>query len=409
MSSTLTHPQLRQVEVRPSTFHPGALDLMDPAGIAQSVITVSGPLLLIISQMTGRRSRADIQAEFMRKTGRLLFSDELDDLLSQFDEALFLEGGRFEARMAELIREYRQAPLRALRDRNSFGAPADALGHYLDAILDHHTPSPRSSSAGRLLGLVAPHLDYARGGPCYAAAYRDLAERTDAVRFVILGTNHFGRSSAVVGTRKDFETPFGTVPHDGEFLETLSKRCGVELCENEYDHVREHSVELQVILLKRALPNRAITIAPFLCPDPCGVTGTAPVDDRVVDLMAFAVALRDQLASDPKPTCIIAGADLSHIGRYFQDDRKLDKPTLSALEKSDRRLLADLAENRPETFRQAVAGTGNESHICSVGCLYALGTALNDRARPKLLHYHQAVTAEAENCVTCAAMEYCEA
>ncbi len=400
------YPKLRHLEARPSASHRGALDLFDPSGIAQNMITVSEPLLVILSQMTGRRSRGEIQAEFMRRAGRMLYSDELEQLLLQLDDALFLESERFEAHLAELVRAYRDAPHRSLRDPDSFGAPADELGFYLDTILNDHEQSGDAPTLGRLAGLVAPHLDYSRGAPCYAAAYRDLAHRTDAVRFVILGTNHFGRSSAVVGTRKDFETPFGIVPNDGEFIDVLSKKCGADLCEHEYDHVREHSVELQVILLRHLLSDRDFSIVPILCPDPCGVTGTAPSDGRGVDLQSFAKVIGETVVDDPTPTCILAGADLSHVGRFFHDERELDEPTLRAVENSDRRLLAELAGGLPEPFRQAVAKTSNESHICSVGCLYALGTALAGRAQPRLLGYHQAVTAEAENCVTCAAMEY---
>lgn len=402
------HPKLRHLEARPSTSHPGAVDLFDPSGIAPSMVTVSGPLLAVLSQMNGRRSRGAIQAEFMRRAGRFLFSDELDQLVQQLDDALFLESERLEARLAELIRDYRQAPHRSLRDPDSYGAPADELGVYLDSILNGRERTIRVQSDGRVVGLVAPHLDYARGAPCYAAAYRELADRTDAERFVILGTNHFGRSSAVVGARKDFETPFGVVRHDGEFVDLLSKRCGADLCEQEYDHVREHSVELQVNLLKHVLSDRDFSIVPFLCPDPCGSTGTAPSDGRGVNLHSFAKALGEAIFDDAIPTCIIAGADLSHVGRYFQDERALDEPTLRTVEKSDRRLLAELAGGQPEAFRQAVSRSSNESHICSVGCLYALGTALAGRAQARLLRYHQAVTSEAENCVTCAAMEYCE-
>lgn len=406
--SAEAYPTLRAVDVQPSHEHRGAFDLFDPSGIAQGRLTVSNATLSIISRMDGQHDRPSIQVDFLRRTGRLLFSDELDQLIEQLDEALFLEGPRFEAHFGELKEAYRRAPSRLIRDVNGFGASVEQLGAYLDEIIGGRVGGAQltESNHEKVVGIIAPHLDYARGGPCYAAAYGNLAQRTTATRFVILGTNHFGRSRSVVGTQKDFETPFGTVPHDGEFMGRLASRCGHDLCEDEYDHVREHSIELQVLLLKRLLVERPFKIAAYLCPDPCGPTGTAPSDGCGVDLKNFAVALREEIQTDDTPTCLIAGADLSHIGRFFQDDRDLDDENLKKVEALDRAALTHVESGDEEEFRLAVSERNNNTNICSVGCIYALTSALGGRAEPRLLRYHQALTREHENCVTCAAMEF---
>ena len=39
-----------------------------------------------------------------------------------------------------------------------------------------------------LRGIVSPHIDLARGGPTFAWAYKQIAERSDAEVFVVLGT-----------------------------------------------------------------------------------------------------------------------------------------------------------------------------------------------------------------------------
>ena len=406
MQSNHDRPQLRHLEASPSSRRPGAVDLTDPSGIAESVLTVSGRTLSILAQMNGRMRRVDIQAEFLRRHGRMLFSDELDRLIEQLDDALFLTGPAFDGHMGRLVEAYRQAKYRPLRDRDAFGAPASELGAYLDGILQSQGCESSSMIKGHLTGLVAPHLDYPRGQVCYARAYRDLGTRTEARRFIILGTNHFGRSSAVVGTRQDFETPWGIVPHDRAFMDALSAQCGVDLHEFEYDHAREHSVELQVIWLRHQLPDREFTIAPYLCPDICGPTGTAPRDGCGLDLARFTDLLRNLLDEDDTPTCIIAGADLSHVGKYFQDDRELSEANLREVESLDRVALRHLESNDPDAFRECVASRSNSTNICSVGCLFALGKILQGRAEPRLLRYHQAVTRPMENCVSCVAMEY---
>ncbi len=405
MSPTEDFPKLRRVEVRPSDSRPGFADLTDPSGITPGGLTLSEPALFIVSLMDGRHSRVDIQAEFMRRRGQMLFSEELQAMIDRLGDSLFLEGPAFDARVAELERQYEEAPSRPLRDPEALGAPSNLLAAYLDEMLAEGAADQQPREAG-VVGLIAPHLDYPRGRPCYAAAYRGLAERTRAVRFVILGANHFGLSRSVVGTRQGFETPFGVAPCDEAFMDRVDETCGAALCNRQYDHVREHSVELQVVLLKHALGGRRFSVAPYLCPDACGPTGTAPADGNGVDLRDFALALRRVISEDDAPTCLVAGADLSHVGRYFQDDRELTAGELKRVEASDRAVLAAVTAGDAEAMRRALADAGNETNICSTGCIYATMLALSGRSRPRLLSYHQALTRELENCVTCAAVEF---
>lgn len=406
MSGSVGPPKLRPLQFKASTRFPGGYEILDPSGISTSVLSVSGPTAVVLSHMDGHRSRADIQANFLRRFGRMLYSEDLERLIGQFDEAGFLEGPSFDRHVAELTRQYREAPARPLNDESSLGAPVGELGSFLAAMLDGSLK--RDSTADRqILGIVAPHLDYARGAPCYSSAYGRLADRTNATRFVILGTNHFGRASTVVGTRKDFATPFGTVPCNRGLVSRLEEHCGVDLCEGEFDHAREHSVELQVVLLKHVMGDRAFEIVPFLCPDPCADAWEGAGNRRGSHLRRFAEGLRQALDDDPS-IFLIAGADLSHVGRYFQDERELDAESLARVESSDRGALAQIEASEPESFLTCVSGTANATHICSVGCIFTLATALVGRARPRLLRYHQAVTQEAENCVTCAAIEFAE-
>ena len=52
-----------------------------------------------------------------------------------------------------------------------------------------------------------------------------------------------------------------------------------------------------------------------------------------------------------------------------------------------------------------IADENNPTQVCSAGCIFALATALPD-AEATILAYHQAVTREIHNCVTCAAVAF---
>jgi len=398
---TVENPRLRPLERLPSSDGDGVIMLRDPSGFASGVLSVSQAMLHVLALLDGRHAPIDIQARFMMRFGRMLYSDELAGLLGQLDEAGFLDSPRFAARRVAAIDAYRRSAVRRLRDPDSLSSGDEPLAEHLDRMLALAVPA-----AGRVAGFVAPHLDYSRGGPSYARAYCDLAARTGARRFVILGTNHFGESAAVVGTRKDFETPWGVVSNDAAFMREMDRRCGVDLCTGEFDHAREHSVELAVVLLRHVLGDRPFTIVPYLCPDPCGPWGTRPHSGSGVDLRRFAQELGSLIASDPDATFLIAAADLSHVGAYFHDANPLDPPSLEALRDSDLAALRHIESGDPEAFRSAVAGTGNATNICSVGCIYAAAIALAGRGRPVLRHYHQSVTAHIGNCVSCAAMDF---
>jgi AmmeMemoRadiSam system protein B len=258
---------------------------------------------------------------------------------------------------------------------------------------------------------VAPHLDFPRGRPCYGASYARLRQELGAEeaprRVVVLGTNHFGRSASVVATGKDFQTPWGVLPNDLPFLERLQAECGGNLMPYELDHLREHSIELQVVWLRHLL-GEAARIVPFLCPDPSGTRGTRPGDPEGVDLREFARALGHLLRQDPEPTLLVASADLSHAGAYFGDRLALDDALLQFLRRTDEAGLRFVSANDPEGLREQMAATGNPTRWCSVGCLYATMVALGPEAQPQRLRYHQAVLPELQNCVTSAAYAFYE-
>jgi len=400
------NPAIRPIEVFPGQEE-GMLVVHDPAGLAAGVLTITPAGLFILSCCDGSRDLDQIRESFRKKWGEDLPRDRLEHMLEQLDAAYYLDSPAFATYYQSLVDDYRAAPTRVSGDAASYGTDGDGLAPMIAGMLaDTETTFTRT---GRkcLAGFIAPHLDYPRGGPCYADAYAALTLSQPPKRFVILGTNHFGQGTGPVATRKDFQTPLGMTRIDQTFLDALSSKCSVDLCEHELDHQREHSIELQLLILQQMFGADAFEIVPILCHDPCSPTGTTSYDGKGADLKVLADAIGEFVRADDMPTAIIAGADLSHVGYRFGDERELDADFLSEIERKDRQALQPILENKPNAFTKTMIERNNETRFCSIGCIYALMTAIPN-AQPELLRYHQTADPETGTGVTSAAIAFWE-
>lgn len=397
-------PKLRPVEAFPVSGDEGEsmYAVRDPSGIAEHSLTMSEPALYILAHFDGRHTLDEVADAFADRYGQPVDRRTLVQMVEKLDIGLMLDGDRFETHMGDLLRAYRASAVRPAIYGNELGDAATVAALMAEMIPPRNG---HAQTAGRLVGLVAPHLDYPRGWPCYGDAYGTLVGRSRPKRVCVLGTNHFGRASSVTATGKAFETPLGVTRVDTEFLARVERRCGCDIREHEFDHRREHSVELQVMCLQHVLGADGFTIVPFLCHDPCGPTGTRPYDGVGVDLCDFAEALRATIAEDDGDTLLVAGADLSHVGSQFGDTFHLDEAFLISVEQRDREALSRLESSEPEAFVKLLADTENVTRVCSAGCMFVVAYVLRD-AKPTMLRYHQAYNEELQICVSCTAMTY---
>ena len=394
-------PRLRVLEAFPIPADDGPqVGIRDQSALSDVMLAVSEPTLHLLGMMDGESTCEEICAKFRASFGQALSPDTFHSLLEALTQAHFLDGPTFESYYQCRLEDYRQAGARSMPHAQSLGIEGDSRGLFDNMLRGVEPEMPE----GTVRGLIAPHLDYPRGEPCYAAAYATLPGQPPPDRVVILGTNHFGRSASVVATASDFATPLGTTPTDVAFLERLESRCG-GLRTYELDHVREHSIELQVLWLQYLLGGESFEIVPFLCPDPCGPTGTTPLDGKGVDLSDFARTLGELVDADDRETLLVAGADLSHVGAAFGDERSLDETFLGEVRRRDARVLEQVAANNPTALVQCVARDENVTRVCSAGCIFALATALPQTVGT-VLRYHQAVDQASQTCVTCAAVVF---
>ena len=387
-------PKLRPVEAIPAEVGgQQVVCLRDPYNFSDRVLLLPLPLFYIVSLFDGRHSRLDVQAAFVRRYGELLFRERLDDIVRECDEAHFLEGEGFETYRAQIEADFARSPIRrAALAGKVYEADPERLRAQIDSFFaPPEGPGPPQPCNGRppIKGAVIPHIDFARGGPCYAWAYKALLESCDADLFIVLGTSHTGTRGFFAVTRKDYDTPFGVIPTDTSFVDRLIGRCGPTLLQDEQAHRAEHSIEFQATMLQGLLgPKRAIQMVPILCLSfhELIAGGVSPRSHPAV--ATFLEALQEAIAASGRRCCLIASADLAHVGPRFGDPGPVDNLTLKVVAQKDLTMLEKVAERDAEGFFHVVQAEGDRWRICGLSSIYTLLAAL-DAQQGQLLKYGQ--------------------
>lgn len=379
-------PRLRRVEAFPLD-HEGQrfLALRDPAGYTESVVMLPVALLEVVSLFDGEHGIADIQAAVMRQRGELVESAQIRELATALDAHGFLEGPAFDARRARVDGEFLEHARRPAA--HAGGAYPDEPG-VLRTMMDGFFEPPAGpgviagNGAGpRVTGLIAPHIDFHRGGAAYAWGYRDLAERCDADLFVIFGTCHAGMADAFALTRKDYDTPLGPAPVDRDFVESLAARAGQDCFASELAHRAEHSIEFQAVFLRYLFAGRRdVDVVPILTSfvHEAMIQGKRPEDDPRV--ARFLEALADTVAACGRRVAFVAGADLAHVGPRFGDPEPVSPDELARLGVDDRATLQAVVAGDADAFFDDAARDGDRRRICGLSPIWALLRANGGRA-----------------------------
>jgi len=408
----IERPKLRNLEPIPTQVEGRQMiALRDPYHFAEQTVLVPEEVFFILTLFDGQHTVLDIQAEYMRRFGDLLFSDRVRQIIEQMDEACLLESERFESRKKRVEVEFRAA---RIRKSSHAGAAYEDDPAKLSAQLDGFfappdgpgKPSPQVG-AKPVKGLVAPHIDLLRGGPCYAWAYHALGQACNAEVFVILGTVHIPTRQLFTATRKTFETPLGLMHTDRRFVDALARSYGERLFEDEFAHKIEHTIEFQVVFLQHLLGPSAIRtpIVPILCSSFLEQAKGKGGPLALPEVKGFVAALKDTITSSGKRVCLIASADLAHVGPRFGDQQRLSPGVLSLVESEDREMLKHVERVDADAFFQAVAKEDDPRRICGLPPMYVLLSAIA-ATEGKLLRYAQAADLDGLSCVTFAATSF---
>ncbi len=411
-------PRLRPVEAFPVEQDGKTLIyLKDPLNLA-APLGISPVGYFILSHFDGRHSLLDIQEAYCRQFGTLLMTEELKHFIATLDQHHFLESESFENYRDAVIAEFRRQPVRRAAH---VGGVYHAEPAQLTAQLDgYFSPpqgpgiSPVGNGAATPRAVVAPHIDFHRGGPAYAWAYQPLAQSDGADLYIILGTSHCGGRTPFILTLKDFATPFGLVETDKDFVQRLQAQCAEDYFVDEYLHRGEHSVEFQVVFLKHiarqravktANPERPFKIVPILVSSFHSMMASQTLPEKTPAVGRFLRALRELAEKETLRVCLIAGVDLAHVGRQFGDREPINDQFLRWVEAEDQKLIERLAALDAPGFFHEIAKDQDRRRICGFSPLYSL-IHLLDGAEGRQLKYGQAFTPQTGSAVTFTSMVF---
>ncbi len=172
----------------------------------------------------------------------------------------------------------------------------------IDHLLSNVEASPNID--GELVALIAPHAGYSYSGQTAACSYHQLRDRKfDTV--VLIGPSHYADFGPFAVTQKKFyATPLGEIELDQEFISALDSK--ISLNRIEYD--REHSLEIQLPFLQRALGK--FKLVPIMMSRPFYIVGSQARE--YCNQLASALA---ELQTDRR-ILFVASSDLSHLEDY---------------------------------------------------------------------------------------------
>lgn len=387
------------------------IGLADARQISDKVMFTMPAAQMVFPLMDGTR---DID-QIVREVGRGLTPQILQSIVAQLDDACLLEGPTFDKLWSKVKAEFDSATNLPPGSTAAFADSlvVSALGQNVDeSVKSEQGPSrvrdlfnqwmdkalekaekPSFDQLPR--AVVVPHVDYPRGWINYAHVYGRMRVCDRPDRVIVLGTNHFGQGTGVVGCDKGYTTPLGTCEVDSDVVHALNFALGDKFLANRYDHEREHSVELQMMWIQHVFGadenGRFPRVFGALVHDPAVANGES-YDGNGVALEPFVKALKDCVSSLPGRTLIVASADLSHAGPAFGDKQTLagDSPEADAARKRvfqhDMGMLDLVRQNKPGELVAAMAWQQNPTRWCSTGNIVATLLTV-EPSRVEMLNY----------------------
>ncbi len=408
MATAGSRPRLRPIEsiVVPDKRLGRAVMLRDTQGVATTHAVLPMELMPIVGRFDGSSTCEEIARAVSREVGEKIPVELVIKLATELEEGLFADGAPYKRARARIEKEFADADVRpASHAGGAYHDDAKELTSYIDTECLGRANGSSKKSHGRLVGLVAPHIDPWRGARNYGEAYRVLehAIPMDADTFVLFGTSHAPMREPFALCRKAFATPLGRLDADKDSIDAIAEACDFDPYADQFNHKREHSLEFQAVFLKHVLGKRRARIIPILAglgEQQC--SGASPAGERSIE--RFFDAVRRVVESTG--AVVIAGADLAHVGPRFGDPRPFDEAERAALDATDRESLDHAERCDAPAFWKHVQADLETRRVCGLGPIYALLRSIERGAEGRLARYEQTIDPDEGSIVSHAAMGF---
>ncbi|MCZ6621626.1 MAG: AmmeMemoRadiSam system protein B [Deltaproteobacteria bacterium] len=383
-------PRLRYVEVFPLPDEQGRslFGMRDPQQITSHILCISLDVAYVFQFLDGTRTMEEIRSEFQRRFNRDFPADLLSQVIRRLDESYFLDNDAFQLYLTELVESFRQAEVReAFHAGISYSKDAMDLHNSLTAFFSgpNGPGIPNGAVSERQIpAIIAPHIDLRIGGHTYAWAYKQLAEAQKPDVVIVLGTGHSGLRNLFSLTRKRFATPLGELQIDPEFVNRLTSLYQHDLFSDELAHRTEHTIEFQVLFLQ-LLFGSGVSLVPILCSFAYSMVKEGHTAEII---RRFTEALQMAIRQDGRRICLVASADLAHVGPRYGDREGFAGERLERVKEGDREMLAYVEKVDADGFLDYIAREEDQRRICGLSPIYTMLKVLDARRGKVLSHSH---------------------
>jgi len=352
--------------------------LRDLEGLSDEPMAISTGALLAASLMDGERTISEVQTLFVKETGTFIQESDITKIVEQLDKSSFLETPVVQEKRAKMLNDFLQGTVRKAFHQGR-GYPENSLelatflGSFFTDSKGPGKPLPsHPSNASAPLGLIAPHIDFHRGGYAYAWAYQALADSPPPDLIVALGVAHMSPPSPWVMTLKDYETPYGPMKVDPEAYKEIRDCLWYDPLSDEAVHRGEHSLEFQAVWLRYIWREKTPPWIPILCSSferfcPDKAPSTVSTVESALKKIGEKLAAR---AKGGQKILILAGVDLAHVGPRFGDQMELTPAVEKKIESEDRMSLEKALRLEPDAFYLSVVADDHWRHVCGLSALY---------------------------------------
>lgn len=401
MDATFTRPKLRwPLDIRLHNLGgQEALVIQCPIGISAAPLALMPHFAPVVVQLDGVKTIDEIVSTFAAQG---LTPEILHQLIQHLDDHLFMANARFFA--AEKIAKdaFSSAPVRApALAGGGYPASREELAKMVSGYMQSFDiPANKREMAC----LIAPHIDYRRGGRCYGAIYPRLAE-SRADTYILIGTAHQYSRRIFHLCAKDFQSPLGIHPCDQEFVTELANRFGIERAfADQYLHRREHSLELQLPFLSSV--QSGARVVPILVGSYHPMLEAMRYPNEWEEYETFVGALAELLqkrTAQGSKVAFLAGVDMAHIGRSFGDEGTLSPERMREIGQRDQRYLAAIEQADHKALFDHIAEDQDARRICGFPTMYLVLDVLNRlgwKTEVDVVAYDQAVDYQTDCAVT---------